>query len=133
MKTLEKFIDTFLNSKEKGLQLDIHRGNDEVLIQLFKQSDISNWKIDFEILDPDGYCICIFFNNQKTKNKQNLHRFKNSDFFDDFIFSKALGVDSYFYLSNGTDSVKKTESFCLELIKVVYDYDGQIIYRMNAY
>lgn len=133
MDNLENLISTFLRSKEKGLQLDFHKENEEVLVQLFKQKDMKNWELKFDLANPnDGYCFFIFFNKYKTKNEINLENFKNSKYFDSYIFSTSQGNDTY-YKMDDVLSASHIKKHCLNIIEEIYNYDGLIKYRLNAY
>ena len=121
--TLTKFM---ILQKDK-LQLDFLRKNGQVLIQLFRQSDMLDWNIDFKIKDTKGYCMVLFFN----KNKENsFSRFQRTDSFESYIYSKSLGVDAYFKMISNNISLNSLGDECFNVIQEVYDYQDEINYNL---
>ncbi len=130
MKSLQSLILTFLSSKERNLQLDFFRDNGQVLLQLYKQYDVNTWGIDFSSSDLDASVLELRFHKDKSNDKENNQRFVNSSLFMEF---NLVEKNTYFMrISSGTDS-RGIEDKILNIIKEVYNYNGEFSYTLNAY
>ena len=130
MNNLKDFIDSFINSKERNLQLDIFRENKQVLFQLYKQYDVNRWEIRYDSIDLDSSVLELRFNREKTSNKKNKERFETSEAIKNF---DLVEKDTYFRRFDSDMDAEEIENEIIHLLKVVYEYNGQLIYTLNAY
>lgn len=128
-------IDTFLNSNEKGLQLDFFRKNGQVLLQVFKGYDVEGWDIDLVLPDEDSVVIELHFHKNKTDNKANLDQFMQSGFFNEFEKVDLKDQDNAFFsiVIHNQDG-EALEDKLHNIIAEIYSLDGEEVgFTLNAY
>lgn len=129
---LNSLIKTFIESKERNLQLDFYRKNGEVLLQIFKGYDVNLWKVDIETLEND-IVYQLLFHKDKTANNDNLKRFKHSALFSDFKKVDFYNQNAYFY-SVPIGFSEEIKSKIFEILELIYDLgSNQVRYTLNAY
>ena len=130
-------IEIFINSKEPKVQFDIYRGNNQVLMQFFKQKDILNWKNPFSIIDESGFVLLIHFQKNKTNNIVNLKRFKNNELFYQFKCFEGYQPDTYFYGVNSEVDVIQFYDLIINILRNIYNLNkselNEIFYTVKAY
>lgn len=117
---MSKSVEFFLSTKEPKIQLDILRNNRQILIQVYKQKDIINWKNTFSITDLEGFVLLIHFHKNKTNNSENFIRFKNSELYNDFVNVDFFGKDFFFLGIKSTCDLKEINSLISRIIKDIY-------------
>jgi len=133
MKLIE-FIQQLKETSEENVQLDFFRENGQVLLQIYKQRDVTKWKWGIDLTDNEGFILNLTFNSQKTQNKENLKRFTTSQKFKDFKSIKLFNQNSFFRGISEKKSTTETANYIIELIGEVYNIDlGTIYYTLKAY
>lgn len=128
-------VQRFTELDERNLQLDIFRENGQVLIQVFKYSDVKKWDIrpDFGSHD-NGYVIEVRFANGKTNNKAHLKNFENSEIRSRYQDFQELEKGSYFSFIPTTSTALELQAFILKTIEQVYGREvGTLDVQLNAY
>jgi len=119
-------------SREKNVQLDLFRENGQVLLQLYKQSDVNNWGYNINLTDEKGLVLELSFNNAKQNNKYNFKRFKESIYIESFRTFPKVEQNSFFIGFSGHESVEYIVSHVLDIIKTVYELEN-FNFSINAY
>lgn len=117
---MPKSVEFFLNTKELKIQLDILRNNRQLLIQVYKQKDIINWKNTFSITDLEGCVLLIHFHKSKTNNSENFIRFKSCELYNDFVSVDFFGRDFFFLGIKSTCDLKQFNFLISRILKDIY-------------
>ncbi|HLS11660.1 MAG TPA: hypothetical protein VK050_05825 [Flavobacteriaceae bacterium] len=122
---LMKYLDSFKKTKRKLMQIDIFDENENILLQIFKGSDVYLWEKEFKraVLDKEineSFIFLIQFNEVKENNLLNLCRFKESDWSSRFYKKKLYGQKFYFHILPFDDS-KIIEVKIRDILRTVYN------------
>ena len=131
---LNQAIGSFIESNERNLQLDIFRKNGEVLLQMFKQSDVTKWGLDIKVADDMGFVVQLLFHKNKTGNKESYQRFLESNCFNDFKKIDFHGQNAYFMGIPSGVSLDVIEEKLHKILSRVYSFnDDSFDVTLNAY
>src|SRR5690625_7880620 len=90
------------------MKINIFDENENILLQIFKGSDVYLWEKEFKraVLDKEmneSFIFLIQFNEVKENNLLNLCRFKESDWSSRFYKKKLYGQKFYFNILHFDD------------------------------
>lgn len=130
---LHEGIKILIDSNSSSIQLDIFRNNGQVLMQIFKQKNVSTWNRGIELTDSDGLIINLHFHKNKTNNFDNFKRFFDSDIFTKFK-KYPIPENSYFIGINSQYLINEIHDFILEILDTVYNLEGEAMeFTVNSY
>lgn len=131
---LKLVIGSFIESNERNMQLDIFRKNGEVLLQIFKQTDVKGWGLGINITDNKGFVVQLLFHKDKTRNEENYKSFQNSSCFNNFEKINFHGQNAYFMGIPSKIGLDSFESEIYNILNQVYSFsDESFDVTLNAY
>ncbi|MFW5700938.1 MAG: hypothetical protein ACOCWM_04535 [Cyclobacteriaceae bacterium] len=125
-------VDIFKTEDGKNIQLDIFRSNGQVLLQVYRLSDVKEWGL-IDTSNEEGYLIELTFNKSKTSNRNNKERFMFSEYKEKFHRFDKIPEDSYFYFVPKQIDSTEFSNLIMKLIKDVYDDVEEVTFSVNEY
>jgi len=123
-----------MNNTEQNVQLDIFRENGQVLMQVYKQKDVTKWELGVELVDKNGFVIEITFHPNKSKNKENIKRFLESELYKKFNKYDSIEQNSYFIGIPSNWNIKNIEDIILKILSDIFNMKiKNIHFTLNAY
>ncbi len=127
-------IQVLMNNTEQNVQLDIFRENGQVLMQVYKQKDVTKWELGVELVDKNGFVIEITFHPNKSKNKENIKRFLESELYKKFNKYDSIEQNSYFIGIPSNWNIKNIEDIILKILSDIFNMKiKNIHFTLNAY
>ena len=133
--TLENALNKLQFTLEKNVQLDFFRYNGEVLLQIFKGSDVKHWEIDLEILNDKCFVFQVLFHKNKTNNDLNYDRFISSNLNNEFEKIPFHGQLAFFSLVpfDLLNENQIQEKIVKLIIKLYNINTSEFYFTLNAY
>ena len=127
-------IQVLMNNTEQNVQLDIFRENGQVLMQVYKQKDVTKWELGVELVDKNGFVNEITFHPNKSKNKENIKRFLESELYKKFNKYDSIEQNSYFIGIPSNWNIKNIEDIILKILSDIFNMKiKNIHFTLNAY
>lgn len=132
--SLLQFIETFVNSNEQKIQLDIFRDS-QVILQIYKLEDVKYWGLDIESYIEKEFIIELTFSKNKKSNSENLKRFESSEWIEKFVKIDTIKENSYWLGINKNVDIKEFEQIISSLLDSVYEFTGNetVEFTVKAY
>ena len=122
-----------IESDMPNTQMDIFYA-DQVIMQIYDQSDVKGWNLPVEIPfgKKGGIVIDLTFNKAKRRNKENLQRFMSSSFFSNFIMLDEGYAKTFLFPIDSQISIKEITQILSKLILEVYDFKENDIFEVRV-
>lgn len=129
---MDSAVDQLIRGEVVNLQFDFHASNGQILLQVFRGSDVQNWSISLDV-PRESVLIILHFSKNKTNNEARWARFVESEVFSLFEkFSDEDGVHFGLVVALDHDQVK---SKIEQIFSQVYSAEELVdsYFTLNAY
>ena len=123
----------FLDLGENNAQMDIFRENGQILLQVYRYSDVKRWDCDIDFGIRDGYVFELLFSKSKTDNAANFARFQNTEARTSFHKFNKIEQNSFFAFLPKNVRLEKFEKFISSTLSAVYGNLENIDFQVNVY
>jgi hypothetical protein len=131
--TPDDAVEIFLGSNEANTQLDIFRENGQVMLQVYRYSDVRKWGYGIDFGVDNGYVFELLFNKSKTNNVENYARFQNSELWHEFRTFSDIEQNSFFYFLSINAGQDRFSAFVIKVLNEVYGNPENIDFQVNIY
>lgn len=129
---LKHLLRIIRKSKERNIQLDFFRKNGEVILQIYKQKDVSTWSNDINLTDSQGLVLDLYFHENTINNNENFERFKNSIYFERAFKPVNPEYNSYFIGVESSMKLNRVLLIIKDIIINIYEIKD-FEYTLKAY
>lgn len=130
---ISNIVDSFVRIEDQNLQIDFYRGNGQVILQVFKYSDVKKWGIGIDFGNYEGVVFELTFSKSKTNNEQVYMKFINSELFSQFKKFVSIKQDSFFSFIPFDLGNFEIEKFITTLLNELYGDETNIEIQLNSY